>query len=105
MVPPVRTSFLPQPRPAPGMFVCACAWKSFGTCVGASVTVFCMTCAYRLACSLPVTMTLHPVLSHMPDCPLFGRDSNQVMQVYMHTHTYMVLKRVILEGEGKDEVF
>ncbi len=37
----------------------------------------------RLACSLPVTMTLHPVLSHMPDCPLFGRDSNQVIQVCM----------------------
>lgn len=39
-----------------------------------------------IACALPVSMTMHPVLMHVPNCPLYNKDSGQLLQVCMCPH-------------------
>lgn len=45
------------------------------------ISLFC-----RISCAIPVSMTMHPVLSHMPDCPLYSEDSTQIIQVHLWLH-------------------
>ncbi len=35
----------------------------------------------RILCAVPVSMTIHPVLTRILDCPLYSEDSSQVHQV------------------------